>query len=338
MAQTWFLDLDGIKSGPYQNHEVLNLVTEGEVMPHHKIAPNLKTGPWISILEWRLEQSKKEEAAVTRPHLPEVSEVKIDESLIPGSSTSATPPVPPYMEVPSTNKETQEQKEKLKAYQPHPLDKPSKDPTAEMFALLQSTKQKREKQATEAEVLRTQEISSHASRPTNSNFKNIGIALIIILAGIALGQWFQGSNETPSEASKTQTSASSIAVTSPSNQNAEAESPSGDVRTLKTDLGKITIQSKSRPSNDIQKPTHSESLAPEEMKEIGELKKELQELKKLKEELKNSRDNDLEYDDGAILESGDDGDFGPPDDANVAPNPNTSPGAKRPIEDPNIVY
>ena len=58
-TEQWFLDLDGVRSGPYQTPEILNLIAEGEVMPHHRISTSLKTQNWISVLDWRLDQAKK---------------------------------------------------------------------------------------------------------------------------------------------------------------------------------------------------------------------------------------------------------------------------------------
>lgn len=58
MAQQWFLDLDGVKSGPYQTPEVLGLIAEGEVLPHHRISTELKDALWETVLDWRLKQAR----------------------------------------------------------------------------------------------------------------------------------------------------------------------------------------------------------------------------------------------------------------------------------------
>jgi hypothetical protein len=58
MIEQWFLDLDGTRSGPYQTPEVMSLIAEGEVLPHHRIATSLRTQSWQTILDWRLEQAK----------------------------------------------------------------------------------------------------------------------------------------------------------------------------------------------------------------------------------------------------------------------------------------
>ncbi len=58
MLEQWFLDLDGVRSGPYQTSEVLSLIAEGEVLPHHQISKDLKSQNWITVLDWRLSQNK----------------------------------------------------------------------------------------------------------------------------------------------------------------------------------------------------------------------------------------------------------------------------------------
>jgi hypothetical protein len=58
MIEQWFLDLDGVRSGPYQTPEVMSLIAEGEVLPHHRISTSLREQRWITILDWRLDQAK----------------------------------------------------------------------------------------------------------------------------------------------------------------------------------------------------------------------------------------------------------------------------------------
>ncbi|NDG84797.1 MAG: DUF4339 domain-containing protein, partial [Proteobacteria bacterium] len=63
MTDQWFLDLDGTRSGPYQTNEILSLIAEGEVLPHHRIARGLKDPNWKTILDWRLEHARQAPAA-----------------------------------------------------------------------------------------------------------------------------------------------------------------------------------------------------------------------------------------------------------------------------------
>jgi hypothetical protein len=58
MIEQWFLDLDGVRSGPYQTPEVMSLIAEGEVLPHHRISTSLRDQRWVTILDWRLDQAK----------------------------------------------------------------------------------------------------------------------------------------------------------------------------------------------------------------------------------------------------------------------------------------
>ncbi|MBC7395867.1 MAG: hypothetical protein H7333_00365, partial [Bdellovibrionales bacterium] len=58
MTEQWFLDLDGTRSGPYHTPEIMSLIAEGEVLPHHRISTSLKDQPWVTVLDWRLDQAK----------------------------------------------------------------------------------------------------------------------------------------------------------------------------------------------------------------------------------------------------------------------------------------
>ena len=82
MIEQWFLDLDGVRSGPYQTPEVMSLVAEGEILPHHRIATGLSAAHWITILDWRLDQAKLSQKTKPVPIYTERSEVshaKFDE-------------------------------------------------------------------------------------------------------------------------------------------------------------------------------------------------------------------------------------------------------------------
>lgn len=108
MTEQWFLDLDGTRSGPYQTPEVLSLIAEGEVLPHHRISTSLREQKWITILDWRLDQAKlSRKAPVTTPtHLSrsEISSVEgIDEtrSTVSPVSTASQSPAPIFASQPA---------------------------------------------------------------------------------------------------------------------------------------------------------------------------------------------------------------------------------------------
>lgn len=370
MTQTWFLDLDGIKSGPYQTHEVHRLMTEGSVMPHHRITENLKSNRWMSLLEWKLEQSKKIETESTQSSKPEVQEIILQNSRT--DSPHQGPPTPPYIEiksdVPPSITPTRMTVPHVSTAHPQspstppstvikPLDQPTRDATSEMLALLQSTKHKRERQATQ-DVPTPLHTSTHTPLTTNSTTQNhsssirmVVLGILIALAGVALGQWLRPNSTAPVVTQDTSKPDTPKPDTPKEDSKAAENIPTkNETRTLKTALGKIMIQSKSKPV-DPHDATPRGNLTHEESNEANDVRKELRELRRLKEELKNSRD---EQNTGHTEEFPEEDTFEPdmmddsgkyPQTENLAPpdsmlNPTLHPDAnKKPNQpDSNIVY
>ena len=121
MIEQWFLDLDGVRSGPYQTPEVMSLIAEGEVLPHHRISTSLRDQRWITILDWRLDQAKisktvpssnfsssRSEVSSVEGLNEETTETQIPilkkEPIAQPSFTPATPPVPVIHAVPASPK------------------------------------------------------------------------------------------------------------------------------------------------------------------------------------------------------------------------------------------
>jgi|GEM_PF-3189617 len=432
-TEHWFLDLDGVRSGPYQTPEIMSLIAEGEVLPHHRISNGLKDQSWVTILDWRLEQAKKTSVhesevkevrsyipASAQPpaHAPEKVTVEIqtepevapetipEEPLtesplefhpepapapsevkppLPASESAPkkinqpvarpVPPAEPADPTPSTPKPVVTPKP-IPATQastpltPTPLmpsesppPQPSakagsgRDPMAELFDVLQTSKQKREAKSQQLAQQQNETLNdSFVPRSSNKGLsKTIGIGVVITVLGFALGQVFQQSAPPPSENTAAENSADVHAPnTSPT--------PFAKTKVIDRSTDKITIQARVQQKTEAQKPaqnkaeTHSMIAAAatphpteKELQEVKDLKKELQELKALKEELRHGNDNRGNTQDDTP-DSPDDYDNGNPNtDIDpgynyypVAPNPNDGsaayPNAAYPNGYPNPAY
>ena len=239
MKEQWFLDLDGTRSGPYTTHEITQLITAGDILPHHQIATELKGKEWKTILEWQLNFKRDQRASQSVPIPVSTPEPE------PEPITSPTPvlaPTPTLTPIPA-----------------------KRDPTAEMFDLLQTTKQKR----TEAQSVQAQPPSPTQPakiRQPSQLGKTILYGAVITLMGFALGQLIQHWNASPpapehaSEPASESPQALSVA------QPTEPE-PQQDRST-----DKITIRAPAPPP-----------IPAPESQELQDLKKELRELKELKD-------------------------------------------------------
>ena len=201
LTEQWFLNLDGIRSGPYQTSEILSLIAEGEILPHHRIAANLKSRDWISILDWRLDQAR----AVKPSKKPEVSEIvpfkEKNEPQVemvvpkrvedPGPaetsenlyqelsgfteiSTGLAEPEPEAKAEPEREEEIQAQPAEPQtdpsppAAPPGNTPSPKRDPVAEMFDMLQNNKSKRDEKTKQSAIAHQNTQSAQAK----SNQKN----------------------------------------------------------------------------------------------------------------------------------------------------------------------
>jgi hypothetical protein len=325
-TEHWFLDLDGVRSGPYQTPEVMSLIAEGEVMPHHRISTALKEKSWITILDWRFEQAKKNSAQEN-----EAKEVKEVHSYIP---VSARPPelVEPKVEL--ANEETQATHSEVETAPIHeeppadPVEEPSieqwaetpiiesiiqrtpshteeprvtpeipiqmfeapkskRDPMAEMFDIIQTSKQKREAKSQQIAQQQNHAVTVAVAKEKQASSgltRTIVIGLAITAVGFALGQMFQQS-------------APPAALTEETKSPTPATPSATKVEVVDRSTDKMTIRG--QVETPIQKPTPSPArTAPlnagaprvpeKELQELKDLKKELQELKALKDEMKNN--------------------------------------------------
>lgn len=368
MAQQWFLDLDGVRSGPYQTPEVLGLVAEGEVLPHHRISSSLKDQPWTTILEWRLEQAKlsgpsgekKSYIPESKPTPPASTEPKRNPHEIPWNDPKdkSPPPAPPasnevgavdlnpdaspdeieeVLQVLNTPEKTAppilervtappvlepapkppEAPAALKTevqespagsvveYANPPVqDKPKRkrDPMAEMYDMLQNTKQKREakEKATHHPSPAAEKQTKPAPKPLGSNsaFRTVVIGLLIMIPGFLLGQLFQQTAAPPNQPAVSEKNLTPPAK-EPTEPKYEVVDRSTDKITIKGKVEKQILNNGAAPKPSAQPqtkagaPTHG--MSEKEVQELNEMKKELQELKALKEEMKNSnnRDNNM---------------------------------------------
>ncbi|MBS1959932.1 MAG: hypothetical protein JST80_10700 [Bdellovibrionales bacterium] len=357
MAQKWFLDLDGVRSGPYQTPEVLGLVAEGEVLPHHRISSSLKDQPWITVLEWRLEQAKLSSPTEKKSYIPdskptppaatdpkknpheipwndlrekstppaapatnEVGAVDLNPEATPdeieeviqvlNAPEKAQPPaeVPPAIEI-SPAAPILEPVNKAATVVLEPIHKEpatKRDPMAEMYDMLQNTKQKRE--AKEKEKASHQYRHHHSSpahekdhkasskKSSNSSvMRTVVIGLLIMIPGFLLGQLFQQSSTPPPQPVATEKNLTAPAKVEPKY---EVVDRSTDKITIKGRVEKPVVNNNNAtpmsPKSMVQtinKSVPAQAAHPmneKDAQELKDLKKELLELKALKEEMRNS--------------------------------------------------
>ena len=318
MIDQWFLDLDGTRSGPYQTNEILSLIAEGEVLPHHRISRGLKDANWKTILDWRLENARQIQAP------PSVQ--------VPPQETK-NPTPPPIPEIPTPRSEFVKEVESIeKTLASLPPEAGKRDPMAEMFDLLQNTKNKREAK----QIQNAQHASQEAAASLSGSGPNLGrlvaICVGVALVGLGLGQWLQYSNH-PSEAKAPPSAPATQEQATPAKK--EVIDRSTDKMVIKTVVDKKPEPTKmptpfpkySHKPAPVHSQTH-ESEAHEERKqtekdleELRDLKKELQELKALKEQLRDAPLND------DPLES-----ELPPDNPEAIPSPHGGPPEGQPAQ------
>jgi hypothetical protein len=313
MKDQWFLDLDGVKSGPYQTNEVLNLISDGEVLPHHLISTALKAKEWKTILDWKLGLSSSTSSSATSVAAPVAKSEPVPAAPI-------TPPQKPA----STIAEPSIVTDKQASANPET----DQDAMAEMFDTIHHTKLKRE-QKSQQEQAASQPILEPETQITSSTGKFILVSIVITALGFTLGQLFQKQNTGNPVASSTPTTSSvstSGAPTSPA-------APSSELQILDRSNDRITIRSQApmnspppppaaamRPEYAPQERSAEAPREPEkDTQMMEELKKELSELKALKEEIRNNEYSDELPDNNA--QSGMTG----PTPGNPEPNPDMNP-------------
>jgi hypothetical protein len=306
MSEQWYLDLDGVRSGPYQTSEVMSLVAEGEILPHHLIATELKSQKWTTILEWRLNQNKGSEPnKITAPATTNFSPVQEKPAPVETpkpvetKTTEAHTEKPIEIEVP--NKVTKSPAHSPITPPPSPTTSPAKpagkrDPMAEMFDILQNTKNKRETKSQQTHAQAHSHTQAHAHSPnlsstapaekkapsSNQLGKTILIGIVITIIGFALGQLFQ--KQKAPDLNTTALQSAPTATPKPTTSVVEAEPAENDAEETKIvdrSTDKMTIRAQVTPT-----PEHSKDI-----QELKDLKKELLELKALKDEIR-SNNND----------------------------------------------
>ncbi len=329
MTEQWFLDLDGVRSGPYQTPEVMSLIAEGEVLPHHRISTSLKDASWMTILDWRLDQARNLQKKETKPYTPastsevvafEEPELSITPIEIPPEVLHSPAPTPVAPEptperptpaikldpipTPQPPKIPEVDELPVLPFEPGPSiaskpsdDKPRRDPMAEMYDMLQNTKHKREaKQLHTAQISHSEPVSA---QPSNSSGlgRVIAIGLGLALIGFALGQFFQ--QTIPQKEFKPQEQKSAFQTPTPTPRT-EVIDRSNEKMTIKAVVQKKPEETvvKSMPGAKARtSPRDDRRSSDHEIEELKDLKKELQELKAMKDQLKDNPNPD-DFSDG----------------------------------------
>ncbi|MBU6154641.1 MAG: hypothetical protein KGP28_10100 [Bdellovibrionales bacterium] len=328
MTDQWFLDLDGVRSGPYQTSEVMGLIADGEVFPHHRISSSLKDSSWQTILDWRLEQARQIQSKRTpqqsTPSTPKnVDSVTPEIQVMPSTASSPVsaapdeesrpPPIPTFTpEQDDFLKEIESMEREIAATE---ASGPKRDPMAEMFDILQNTRQKRE-----AKQIQSAQQASEEEKVSQKKSFSVGrlasICILVSLLGLALGQWYQlSSAPPPSTAKDSKVEAKKDANIEPNTEIVDRSNEKITIRAVvdkkpePTPTKSVVVRSRSAPPpppavqpplpDPMEEPRGEKKSLDKDLDELRDLKKELQELKALKEELKNAPLSD-EFNEGDL--------------------------------------
>jgi hypothetical protein len=183
---------------------------------------------------------------------------------------------------------------------------PKRDPMAEMYDMLQNTKQKREERkmhsAQSAHHQEQIDTTSSSSGPLRVIAIGVGLALI----GFGLGQFFQQSSSPPVSSETTPRQA----TPTPTAPKAAADTQVIDRSTEKMTIRAVVPKASATPTPAAPKATariikgsttpdanHAERedhrSTEREIEELKDLKKELQELKAMKEQMKDNAPEDI---------------------------------------------
>jgi hypothetical protein len=308
MKDQWFLDLDGVKSGPYQTNEVLSLISDGEVLPHHLIGTSLKAKEWKTILDWKLALSASRPASPTAPNATEIKQKSVSSQ--PAKNPEITNPTPDLSSAAPI--EAVSEKKEVTTDPSNPMIKSdsvvnpetNQDAMAEMFDTIHHTKLKRE-QKSQQEHAAAQPILEPDSPIASSTGKFILVSIGITVLGFVLGQMFQKQTGSNPATSATTTSP---AVNTTSTSAATAPASGSELQVLDRSNDRITIRSQMPMNPPPPAPAPGASMRPEfapmerpgeamrapekDSQMMEELKKELSELKALKEEIRNNEYSD----------------------------------------------
>ncbi len=335
MTDQWFLDLDGVRSGPYQTNEVMGLIADGEVFPHHRISTSLKDSNWQTILDWRLEQARQSQSKRVSPQQPLSPEPPSSEKPIPSpqnpppSPEPVAPPKsqivespddslpPPLVTFAPSQEEFLKEIESMEREMAETSTSGSKrDPMAEMFDILQNTRQKREAKQLQSAQQASEEEKLNAKKPLSVT-RLVAICILVSLLGLALGQWYQLANTpAPTAAKNEKGETQSDSALPPKTEVVDRSTEKMTIRAVvdkkpePTPTKPVTVKTRSAPTappapvlpsseEPAEEPLAEKKTVDKDLEELRDLKKELQELKALKEELKNAPLSD-EFNEGDL--------------------------------------
>jgi hypothetical protein len=139
----------------------------------------------------------------------------------------------------------------------------------------------------------------------------VAVTAVVVIAGFALGQWFQQDSESPTLSKPIE---KDITPTADTSNERRIEDRSTDKITIRAEVTKPVAIPTLAPR--IREAANTPMLNDKEMKELKDLKQELQELKALKEELKSNGGSPMMTDEEAAAI---------PDEDYLTPNTNSDP-------------
>jgi hypothetical protein len=153
----WFLEVEGNKTGPYTAEQILGLLTDGEILSHHRITSERVGNEWITAAELASVLQKDS----TTPQTEQTKE-------IPGPGTFQPPPRPADIEKPRDTELTTDN---------------SPDPAISLFDTLQVARdRKAAKFAPPAPAAEWSKISKPRWKPKPQFWFILGSSIFLILA------------------------------------------------------------------------------------------------------------------------------------------------------------
>lgn len=304
MGEQWFLDLDGVRSGPYDDEEIVALLKEGELLPHHKISYSVDQPEWQTMIEWRLKKAFRDAAiqSSNTTTTPKVRNIEIRDQ----EAQTTTPPRAPMMEEITDVKARPpveplheiEQEAQAMAHtfiariprtvveqsQPRPElteNQPSKSRDAavgQLLDLYQNIRGKRQetKQALESSVAA---VGKQTPPEKTSILKPALLILGLGALGYGAGRLWNGSSApTTGEDPVVTTSGTSAATPTPSGPESRTVEHKSDKFTIRA----VTNQPKFIPQEPpTAKPTPKVDFSAEQLNELKQLRNEIEELRAL---------------------------------------------------------
>jgi hypothetical protein len=307
MGEQWFLDLDGVRSGPYDDEEIVALLKEGELLPHHKISYSIDEPEWQTMIEWRLKKAFRDAAIQssnttsiprartveirdTNPQSPRPPETKeppptFEENI---TSPSITPIPPPSSPLDEIEEEAEEIAHTFIARIPREvveaepetedgLPRKSRDAAVgQLLDLYQNIRGKRQetKQALENSVA---SIGNSPKEPKSSLLRPLLLVLSLGALGYGVGRLWNGS-ETEADLAVNEPVASATPAPTPE----QSEPRTVERKTEKFTIRAVTNQPKFIvPDPPPPKPTPKVDFTAEQLNELKQLRNEVEELRAL---------------------------------------------------------